>query len=592
MVAHWAARSYNFRTMSGSESFVKNASILPLWLKLIEELAGVQDTHFVCATIATEVAIFSGTTTVVGVNGPQGEQYDVWICRPDGASTQVRWQTDKASFAPIVNSGKSVHLEKLSRPVAELISSELWLLSQDNITAVPLPFPVNDGLPSYSGALCLLDPPANSILGEDELEKLSRGLTVYLDRAALRRQVDQQEVEFAVVSDITHVLTSTLSMERVFQELTGTIRRILQVESLSIGLTEQNTGDIIFIESLMGVPSENLPDIRLRPGQGIAGWVAEHGEPVIVNDAYADNRFDPVPDHRSGFTTRSMICIPLQVEEKTIGVLQAINRRYGQFTTHDLGLLQAIGGPLAAAIENSALHADVLSEKRRVETILTSMFDGLLAISSGGYITRVNDAFLALSMVDDDLLTGKEADKAVSLLGGDITTLLNTILQQDDEPAQITAEMQRSNGETVPVLISGAPIFDNNGQVTEAILTFSDLSQIREVERMRDDLFHAIAHELRTPLTVIQGQVEALLDGVFPLEPEHLAPIHDETILLSRLVADLRELALAEAGQLAIERRPVDMSDLVARVAEEGHMDALALVDTFGVVGTNPPGRD
>jgi two-component system OmpR family sensor kinase/two-component system sensor histidine kinase BaeS len=86
-------------------------------------------------------------------------------------------------------------------------------------------------------------------------------------------------------------------------------------------------------------------------------------------------------------------------------------------------------------------------------------------------------------------------------------------------------------------------------------------------ERLRRHMMADIAHELRTPLTVIQGQVEALLDGVFPLTREQLAPIHDESLLLSRLVADLRELALAEAGQLSIERRPVDLSDLARRVA-------------------------
>jgi signal transduction histidine kinase len=106
---------------------------------------------------------------------------------------------------------------------------------------------------------------------------------------------------------------------------------------------------------------------------------------------------------------------------------------------------------------------------------------------------------------------------------------------------------------------------DEVGDVSHA---FNQMAETLEHnERLRRNTMADIAHELRTPLTVIQGQVEALLDGVFPLEPEHLAPIHDETILLSRLVADLRELALAEAGQLAIERRPVDLSDLVARVA-------------------------
>ncbi len=86
-------------------------------------------------------------------------------------------------------------------------------------------------------------------------------------------------------------------------------------------------------------------------------------------------------------------------------------------------------------------------------------------------------------------------------------------------------------------------------------------------ERVRRHTMADIAHELRTPLTVIQGQLEALLDGVFPLTAEQLAPIHDETLLLARLVADLRELALAEAGRLTIERSPVHLDDAVRRVA-------------------------
>jgi two-component system OmpR family sensor kinase/two-component system sensor histidine kinase BaeS len=86
-------------------------------------------------------------------------------------------------------------------------------------------------------------------------------------------------------------------------------------------------------------------------------------------------------------------------------------------------------------------------------------------------------------------------------------------------------------------------------------------------ETLRRHMMADIAHELRTPLTVMQGQVEALLDGVFPLELEHLTPIHDQTILLSRLVTDLRDLALAEAGNLKLERRPTDLGELAQRVA-------------------------
>ena len=105
-------------------------------------------------------------------------------------------------------------------------------------------------------------------------------------------------------------------------------------------------------------------------------------------------------------------------------------------------------------------------------------------------------------------------------------------------------------------------------EIGEVATAFNQMAAALERnERLRRAMMADVAHELRTPLTVIQGQVEALLDGVFPLTPDQLMPIHDETLLLARLVADLRELALAEAGQLAVERRPVDVGELAERVA-------------------------
>lgn len=82
-------------------------------------------------------------------------------------------------------------------------------------------------------------------------------------------------------------------------------------------------------------------------------------------------------------------------------------------------------------------------------------------------------------------------------------------------------------------------------------------------EQLRRNLMADIAHELRTPISVIQGQVEALQDGVFPLAPDSLEPIHNNAVLLSRLVEDLRTLAHAEAGQLDLDRRPVNLSEVV-----------------------------
>ena len=83
-----------------------------------------------------------------------------------------------------------------------------------------------------------------------------------------------------------------------------------------------------------------------------------------------------------------------------------------------------------------------------------------------------------------------------------------------------------------------------------------------------------IAHELRTPLSVIRANLEALQDGVFPLDKESLIPIHEQTPLLARLVEDLHQLALAQAGQLAPERQMVNVTDPVQQAVESHRPEA------------------
>ena len=91
---------------------------------------------------------------------------------------------------------------------------------------------------------------------------------------------------------------------------------------------------------------------------------------------------------------------------------------------------------------------------------------------------------------------------------------------------------------------------------------------LAQADNQRRNLLADIAHELRTPLTVIQGNLEALLDGVYDLTPENVATVYRQTIVLNRLVADLRDLALAEAGQLKLEPKPVDLAEVTTALSK------------------------
>lgn len=120
--------------------------------------------------------------------------------------------------------------------------------------------------------------------------------------------------------------------------------------------------------------------------------------------------------------------------------------------------------------------------------------------------------------------------------------------------------------------LSGRVEIQSGDEIGQLALAFNRMADnLAQADELRRRMTADIAHELRTPLSIIRGQVEAIQDGIFPPDAEHLAPIHDETMLLNRLVEDLRTLALAEAGQLPLQRTEVDPAALVERVVAKFH---------------------
>jgi two-component system, OmpR family, sensor kinase len=133
-------------------------------------------------------------------------------------------------------------------------------------------------------------------------------------------------------------------------------------------------------------------------------------------------------------------------------------------------------------------------------------------------------------------------------------------------------------------------------EVAEVAFAFNDMADsLQQSETLRRNLMADVAHELRTPLTVLQGNLRAMLDGVYPLERGEIATLYDETRLLNRLVDDLRELALAEAGQLKLNVQPIDLLPLIGStvanfmpVAEEHHVELTAQIDQAVEVHADP----
>lgn len=125
-------------------------------------------------------------------------------------------------------------------------------------------------------------------------------------------------------------------------------------------------------------------------------------------------------------------------------------------------------------------------------------------------------------------------------------------------------------------------------EMADVARAFNDMAvALQQAGQLRRNMVADIAHELRTPLTVIQGNLQAILDEVYPLEKGEIAGIYDETLMLSRLVNDLRELAQAEAGQLSLNVQTIDLATVISSAVSG--FEGLAQEQGVGLAVTMPP---
>jgi len=139
---------------------------------------------------------------------------------------------------------------------------------------------------------------------------------------------------------------------------------MLEAEGATIVLEDAKTGDLVF-HSISGKESAKLKSFRITAGEGIAGACVQTRKPVVVNDTENDTRFSSRADKKSGFKTRSILCVPLLIEGDCIGALEAVNKKLESgFDEHDLLLAEAVASQIAVAIQNVQLTEEAIRTER------------------------------------------------------------------------------------------------------------------------------------------------------------------------------------------------------------------------------------
>jgi len=468
------------------------------------------------------------------------------------------------------------------------------------------------------GALSVGSPDATVTYTRAQLDLLQRvaDQTVgAIVRARLLQETQQRAYQLATLNEITRQLTSTLEQEPLLQNILEQAVSILNCEAGTLFLKDDQSDDLIF-RVTVGPVAGNLLGQRLPAGTGIVGRSVQARAPMIENDAQRSVvRNNVETDKQTGFTSRSLLAVPMMIKDRVLGVIEVINRRDGlPFVADDQNILTAFAGQAAVAMENARLLALTDQElEARIEELqvmgrIVRELNASLEVDRAMRITlewamRQSSAEAGLiGVVEDEHLRlmahqGYEdvfADQSNVQLPLDMPTIRAAIDSGQSNQISLLVAGQAGilpSAHTqviIPIrrevqvigLIILESTSDSQGNLAflnrlsdNAAIAISNAQLFAEVQRAnlaKSEFVSFVAHELKNPMTSIKGYSELLAAGsvgtINEMQANFLGTIRANVQRMSALVSDLNDNAKIEAGQLRLDYKPVNVDDVVDEV--------------------------
>jgi PAS domain S-box-containing protein len=333
-----------------------------------------------------------------------------------------------------------------------------------------------------------------------ELERVEEARQAsYATRAALdaAEMIERRNRELALLHEMTQAFTATLDLDQVVLSVLEETRRLLNVTGTSIWLLEPETDELVCWQST-GEGGEIVRGWRLRLGEGLAGWVAQSGQTLVVPDSMADKRHLRAVDQQTGVPLRSILSVPLKAAPPLtksttplngdapggsaliVGVLQVLDKEADRFDENDVALVEPLAASAAAAIENARLYQETDRLRAFNENIVQSMQEGILIENREGRITFANRRAAELLGYKVDELVGQPwtiiADPTLEdqVSDGALRGAVNA-----NSPYE-TALLTRG-GQWVPVLASSRPLYEF-GRASGLLSVFTDITELKQAE--------------------------------------------------------------------------------------------------------------
>ncbi len=281
--------------------------------------------------------------------------------------------------------------------------------------------------------------------------------------------IRRKEMEFI---DVVSEVTADINLGSLLQKVMGEATRLLNAERSTLFLNNEKTNELW---SEVGQGLESV-QIHLPNHLGIAGTVFSSGKAINIPYAYADLRFNPVFDKKTGYFTRSILCVPIiNKHGKVIGVTQVLNKRGGPFTGEDESRLRAFTAQISIALENAKLFADVQNMKNYNEAMLESMSNAVITLDEAERIATCNAAGLRILRVNPSQILQKPAAEFFAGSNGWILEKLKRVAETQATELVMEAEMIVGE-DKLSVNLTALPLLSMEKKRLGSMLMLEDIS--------------------------------------------------------------------------------------------------------------------
>ena len=372
------------------------------------------------------------------------------------------------------------------------------------------------------------------------------------------------------MSDTTYAATegdslpSATELEQTLQRLVRRIAMLIQCEICVFVLHDRERDQLVARPPALGLTPEQIKMIRVPTDFGISGQVFESGQATIVHAGEVETRV--AADWIKQLGIRNMIAQPLVMERRddqehvtsrtVVGVLHVMNKRAGaEFTEEDARLLSVMSRQVTAVIANAQMYLRLTEEKEQLQATLQSLLAGVVMVEQAGHVSLINSAARQMFGLDDAVAVGRMYWEIIPHTA--ISEMIREALENRVE-TQNEVEIAMP-GSGTPRIFQGQTAFVRSehagfAHVIGVVAIFNDITEIRNVERMKTAFVSTVSHELRTPLTSIKGFISTLLqdtEGYYDAETrtEFYGIINSECDRLQRLIEDLLNVSRIESGR-------------------------------------------